>query len=295
MPHDETSGFRPHDVTMPQLGMAQDTGLLVNWLKSPGDEVAANDILFEVETDKSKMEVEAGRNGFLAATLAEAGEEVPVGDPVAIISDARPEAPVARSARDGGAPPAPAAPVPAEKDTTGAPAKPAAAAPAPKTPGAKGGAHPRLAQGAAAGAGTGSRPQPPRRGGPSPALPRRGPRCPAQDARDRTRRRALRSAAPPDGELRRGRPVGVRALGRRGAGPHPRRDPRGPCRCQPRRGRLRHRRGRTPRADAQLLGPARSQSLGGCRNRRRPPRSSFATCAEPRSRPLRWDRSRRRC
>jgi pyruvate/2-oxoglutarate/acetoin dehydrogenase E1 component/glycine cleavage system H lipoate-binding protein len=77
-----------HSVTMPQLGMAQDTGLLVNWLKAPGDEVAADDILFEVETDKSTMEVEAGRAGWLAATLAEAGEEVPVGDPVAIISGA---------------------------------------------------------------------------------------------------------------------------------------------------------------------------------------------------------------
>ena len=62
-----------HSVTMPQLGMAQDTGLLVNWLKAPGDEVTAEDILFEVETDKSTMEVEAGRKGWLAATLAERG------------------------------------------------------------------------------------------------------------------------------------------------------------------------------------------------------------------------------
>ncbi|MCU4654286.1 pyruvate dehydrogenase [Roseibacterium sp. SDUM158016] len=128
-----------HAVTMPQLGMAQDSGLLVNWLKSPGEEVAADDILFEVETDKSTMEVEAGRKGWLAATLAEAGEEVPVGDPVAIIAEAKPEAPVARSVKDGGARPAPAAPVPAEKNTAAAPAKPAAAAPAPKPPSAGGG------------------------------------------------------------------------------------------------------------------------------------------------------------
>ncbi len=140
-PAPEASGSLPegHPVTMPQLGMAQDTGLLVNWLKAPGDEVAADDILFEVETDKSTMEVEAGRKGFLAATLAEAGEEVPVGDPVAIISDAKPEAPVARSVKDGGAHPAPAAPAPAEKDTSEAPAKPVAPAPAPKAPGTTGG------------------------------------------------------------------------------------------------------------------------------------------------------------
>lgn len=88
-----------HSVTMPQLGMAQDTGLLVNWLKAPGDQIAATDVLFEVETDKSTMEVEAGRDGYLAATLANAGEEVPVGAPVAVISSAKPANPVARSAK----------------------------------------------------------------------------------------------------------------------------------------------------------------------------------------------------
>ncbi|WP_084862470.1 biotin/lipoyl-containing protein [Salibaculum halophilum] len=95
-----------HSVTMPQLGMAQDTGLLVGWLKSPGDAVAAADVLFEVETDKSTMEVEAGRDGYLAATLAQAGEEVPVGGPVAVISNAAPDNPVARSVAAAPAPPA---------------------------------------------------------------------------------------------------------------------------------------------------------------------------------------------
>jgi pyruvate/2-oxoglutarate dehydrogenase complex dihydrolipoamide acyltransferase (E2) component len=120
-----------HPVTMPQLGMAQDTGILVNWLKAPGDAVAADDILFEVETDKSTMEVEAGRAGYLAATLAEAGEDVPVGDPVAIISEAKPEAPVARSIRDGGAASAPAV-EPATADAPGTEAPPAQAAPVAK-------------------------------------------------------------------------------------------------------------------------------------------------------------------
>ncbi|MBR2573457.1 MAG: pyruvate dehydrogenase [Loktanella sp.] len=91
-------------VTMPQLGMAQDTGLLVNWLKSPGDAVAADDLLFEVETDKSTMEVTAGFDGYLAATLAAAGEEVPVGAEVAIISAEKPANPVARSVSAASAP-----------------------------------------------------------------------------------------------------------------------------------------------------------------------------------------------
>ncbi|MHA7887831.1 biotin/lipoyl-containing protein [Roseicyclus sp.] len=123
-----------HRVTMPQLGMAQDSGLLVTWLKSPGDEVAVEDVLFEVETDKSTMEVEAGRKGWLAATLAEAGEEVPVGQPVAIISDAKPEATVARSVKDGAAKPAAAE---AQGQAEPAPAQPTA--PKPAAPVAAGG------------------------------------------------------------------------------------------------------------------------------------------------------------
>lgn len=94
----ENDGALPEGkaITMPQLGMAQDSGLLVNWQKSPGDRVAADDVLFEVETDKSTMEVPAGADGYLAATLAEAGETIPVGSAVAIISDTPPEHPVAR-------------------------------------------------------------------------------------------------------------------------------------------------------------------------------------------------------
>ena len=39
----------PHEVKMPQLGMNQDTAIIVTWLKSAGDPVAKGDALFEVE------------------------------------------------------------------------------------------------------------------------------------------------------------------------------------------------------------------------------------------------------
>ena len=68
-----------HDVIMPALGMAQDTGLLVAWRKAPGDAVAAGEALFEVETDKATMEVEAAVAGYLSAVTASDGEDVPVG------------------------------------------------------------------------------------------------------------------------------------------------------------------------------------------------------------------------
>ncbi|MBO9455807.1 pyruvate dehydrogenase [Paracoccus sp. R12_1] len=112
------------EVTMPQLGMAQDSGLLVNWQKAPGDQVAEDDVLFEVETDKSTMEVPAGAAGYLAATLAEAGETVPVGSAVAIISADRPDNPVSRSFQVGGDE-TPSAPAP-KKAAEEKPSSPAA-------------------------------------------------------------------------------------------------------------------------------------------------------------------------
>ena len=62
----------PLDVIMPALGMAQDTGRIVAWHKASGDAVAAGDVLFEVETDKATMEVEAQEPGYLTDVAAAA-------------------------------------------------------------------------------------------------------------------------------------------------------------------------------------------------------------------------------
>jgi len=72
---------------MPQLGMAQDAGKIVSWLKAPGDKVSKGDALFEGETDKATMEVEAQASGFLTHVRAQAGEDVPVGETIARISE----------------------------------------------------------------------------------------------------------------------------------------------------------------------------------------------------------------
>ncbi len=104
-------------VIMPALGMAQDTGLIVSWAKAPGDAVEADETLLEVETDKSTMEVPAGASGFVAALLAEAGQEVPVGEVIAVISAGKPAQPTqSRAAGKSGAaaesPPPPETPEP---------------------------------------------------------------------------------------------------------------------------------------------------------------------------------------
>jgi pyruvate/2-oxoglutarate dehydrogenase complex dihydrolipoamide acyltransferase (E2) component len=88
------------EVIMPTLGMAQDTGLLVSWHKTAGDAVDADEILFEVETDKSTVEVNAGTDGYIAALLVGEGEEVPVGQTIAIISIDAPVNPITCKAAD---------------------------------------------------------------------------------------------------------------------------------------------------------------------------------------------------
>ncbi|MPQ95747.1 biotin/lipoyl-containing protein [Thioclava sp. JE_KL1] len=123
------------EVIMPALGMAQETGQITTWLKEPGEAVGADDILFEVETDKSAVEVPAGASGYLAAILAEPGEEVPVGAPIAIISTEAPANPVRRSHAQKPAAPEPAkAEAPVTKPT---PEKEAAPKPEPAKPSAK--------------------------------------------------------------------------------------------------------------------------------------------------------------
>jgi pyruvate dehydrogenase E2 component (dihydrolipoamide acetyltransferase) len=75
----------PTNVIMPALGVAQEKGTLINWLKSEGQTVSKGEPLMEVETDKATVEVEAVASGILASVTAAAGDEVPVGQTIALI------------------------------------------------------------------------------------------------------------------------------------------------------------------------------------------------------------------
>ncbi len=73
------------DVIMPALGMAQETGTLLQWLKAPGDAVIQGEPLMEVETDKATVEVEAPASGILSDVTAQPGDVIPVGKTIARI------------------------------------------------------------------------------------------------------------------------------------------------------------------------------------------------------------------
>ena len=72
-------------VVMPALEMAQETGKLVSWKKKEGEQVKKGEILLEVETDKTVVEVPALQDGTMIEHLAAETDMVPVGASVARI------------------------------------------------------------------------------------------------------------------------------------------------------------------------------------------------------------------
>jgi len=75
----------PTNVIMPALGVVQERGTLINWLKAEGQTVSKGEPLMEVETDKATVEIEAPASGILARVNAAKGDEVPVGQTIALI------------------------------------------------------------------------------------------------------------------------------------------------------------------------------------------------------------------
>ncbi len=73
------------DVILPALGMAQETGKVVQWLKAEGEQVTKGQPLVEVETDKATVELESPADGLLTGLAATAGDDVPVGQVIAKI------------------------------------------------------------------------------------------------------------------------------------------------------------------------------------------------------------------
>ena len=73
------------EIVMPALEMAQETGTLVRWLKKEGERVGKGELLMEIETDKALVEIEATDSGILSNITAQPGDEVPVGQVIALL------------------------------------------------------------------------------------------------------------------------------------------------------------------------------------------------------------------
>jgi len=131
------------DVVLPELGESVTEGTVTRWLKQVGDDVAADEPLLEISTDKVDTEIPAPFAGTLQEILVNEDETVEVGAVLARIGSGAPaaEAPAAPAAPEEAptAPEAPAAPAPAAEapaPAAEAPAAPAPAAAAPAAPAA---------------------------------------------------------------------------------------------------------------------------------------------------------------
>ncbi|KAA9135719.1 2-oxoglutarate dehydrogenase, E2 component, dihydrolipoamide succinyltransferase [Microbacterium caowuchunii] len=137
------------DVVLPELGESVTEGTVTRWLKEIGDEVAVDEPLLEISTDKVDTEIPAPFAGVLQEILVQEDETVAVGSALARIGDGAPapqeapaqqapaeqapaqEAPAQEAPAQEAPAPAQEAPAPAaEKPAPAEPEKPAAPAPA---------------------------------------------------------------------------------------------------------------------------------------------------------------------
>ena len=74
-------------IEMPKLGYDMETGKIAAWTRNVGDKVSRGDVLAEIETEKSTVEMEALAGGTLVEQTLAPGEEVPVGTVIGYLED----------------------------------------------------------------------------------------------------------------------------------------------------------------------------------------------------------------
>ena len=73
------------EMVMPKLGESIVEATVIQWLKQPGDEVKADEVVLEISTDKVDSEIPSPNSGYLSKILVQDGETVEVGTTIAEI------------------------------------------------------------------------------------------------------------------------------------------------------------------------------------------------------------------
>ncbi len=76
-------------IEMPKLGYDMEVGTISAWVKKVGDSIGRGDVLAEIETEKSTVEMEALASGTLVEIALEPGKEVPVGTVIGWLDDGK--------------------------------------------------------------------------------------------------------------------------------------------------------------------------------------------------------------
>src|SRR5256885_154442 len=83
----------PYEFKLPDLGEGLTEGEIARWLVSEGQEIAEDDPLVEIQTDKTTVEIPSPAAGKVTRILAAEGDVVPVGTVIVVIGDGAPTVP----------------------------------------------------------------------------------------------------------------------------------------------------------------------------------------------------------
>jgi pyruvate/2-oxoglutarate dehydrogenase complex dihydrolipoamide acyltransferase (E2) component len=75
------------ELTVPKLGIGSTDVVVVSWKKQAGEWVNKGDSIVKVENDKAVFEISAQASGMLFKLLAQPGDTISVGAPIALIAE----------------------------------------------------------------------------------------------------------------------------------------------------------------------------------------------------------------
>src|ERR671910_1591725 len=76
-----------YEFKLPDLGEGLTEGEIARWLVAEGEEIAEDDPLVEIQTDKTTVEIPSPAAGIVSRILAAEGDVVPVGNVIVVIGD----------------------------------------------------------------------------------------------------------------------------------------------------------------------------------------------------------------
>ena len=77
----------PIEITMPRLSDTMEQGTIIKWNVKEGDDVAAGDVVADIETDKATMEMQVFDDGRIARILVGEGQTVEIGTLIALMAE----------------------------------------------------------------------------------------------------------------------------------------------------------------------------------------------------------------